>query len=152
MAQLAFSSSFYCKICFKFCILEQIIATVLFICISSINNKSSLLRFQSTTAPTNRGWSAPGLMVCTSCKTSYNVGSHSYIIIWGLGGFGRGGSVDIRGGSATERVSRFQICRGWHLIGDLDLVKSLNRFLPEIIDIDEFPFASTSSDQFLSCC
>ena len=95
------------KICFKFCILEQIIATVLFICISSINNKSSLLRFQSTTAPTNRGWSAPGLMVCTSCKTSYNVGSHSYIIIWGLGGFGRGVSVDIRGGSATERVSRF---------------------------------------------
>ena len=46
------------KICFKFCILEQIIATVLFICISSINNKRSLLRFQSTTAPTNRGWSA----------------------------------------------------------------------------------------------
>ena len=33
--------------------LEQIIATVLFICISSINNKRSLLRFQSTTAPTN---------------------------------------------------------------------------------------------------
>ena len=44
----------------KFCILEQIIATVLFICISSINNKRSLLRFQSTTAPTNRGWSACG--------------------------------------------------------------------------------------------
>ena len=46
------------KFFFKFCILEQIIATVLFICISSINNKRSLLRFQSTTAPTNRGWSA----------------------------------------------------------------------------------------------
>ena len=45
---------------FKFCILEQIIATVLFICISSINNKRSLLRFQSTTAPTKRGWSACG--------------------------------------------------------------------------------------------
>ena len=30
----------------------------MFICISSINNKRSLLRFQSTTAPTNRGWSA----------------------------------------------------------------------------------------------
>ena len=46
---------------FKFCILEQLIATVLFICISSINNKRSLLRFQSTTAPTNRGWSACGV-------------------------------------------------------------------------------------------
>ena len=60
MTQLTFSSNFYWKICFKFCILEQIIATVLFICISSINNKRSLLRFQSTTAPTNRGWSACG--------------------------------------------------------------------------------------------
>ena len=38
--------------------IPQIIATVLFTCISSINNKRSLLRFQSTTAPTNRGWSA----------------------------------------------------------------------------------------------
>ena len=47
--------------CFEFCILEQITATVLFICISSINNKRSLLRFQSTTAPTNRGWSACGV-------------------------------------------------------------------------------------------
>ena len=60
MTQLTFSSNFYWKICFKFCILEQIIATVLFICISSINNKRSLLRFQSITAPTNRGWSACG--------------------------------------------------------------------------------------------
>ena len=58
MTQLTFSSNFYWKICFKFCILEQIIATVLFICISSIKNKRSLLRFQLTTAPTNRGWSA----------------------------------------------------------------------------------------------
>ena len=58
MAQLAFSSNVYWTICFEFCILEQITATVLFICISSINNKRSLLRFQSTTAPTNRGWSA----------------------------------------------------------------------------------------------
>ena len=55
MTQLTFSLNFYWKICFKFCILEQIIGTVLFICISSINNKRSLLRFQSTTAPTNRG-------------------------------------------------------------------------------------------------
>ena len=31
------------KSCFKFCILEQIIATVLFMCISSINNKRSWL-------------------------------------------------------------------------------------------------------------
>ena len=61
MTQLTFSSNFYWKICFKFCILEQLIATVLFICISSINNKRSLLRFQSTTAPTNRGWSACGV-------------------------------------------------------------------------------------------
>ena len=60
MTQLIFSSNFYWDICFKFCILEQIIATVLFICISSINNKRSLLRFQSTTAPINRGWSACG--------------------------------------------------------------------------------------------
>ena len=58
MTQLTFSSNFYWNICFKFCILEQIIATVLFLCISSINNKRSSLRFQSTTAPTNRGWSA----------------------------------------------------------------------------------------------
>ena len=48
MTQLTFSSNFHRKICFKFCILKQIIATVLFICISCINNKRSLLRFQST--------------------------------------------------------------------------------------------------------
>ena len=58
---ITFSSNFYWNICFKFCILEQIIATVLFLCISSINNKRSSLRFQSTMAPTNRGWSACGL-------------------------------------------------------------------------------------------
>ena len=56
--RLKLSWNFYWKMCFKFCILEQIIATVLFICFSSVNNKRSLLRFQSTTAPTNRGWSA----------------------------------------------------------------------------------------------
>ena len=56
--RLKLSWNFYWKICFKFCILEQIIATVLFICFSSVNNKRSLLRFQSTMAPTNRGWSA----------------------------------------------------------------------------------------------
>ena len=38
---------------------KQIIATVLFSCISSINNKRSMLRFQSTTSPL-RGWSACG--------------------------------------------------------------------------------------------
>ena len=58
MTQLTFSSNFYWNFFLKFCILEQIIATVLFICISSINNKRSLLRLQWTTAPTNRGWSA----------------------------------------------------------------------------------------------
>ena len=66
MAQLTFSSNVYWKICFKFCILEQIIVTVLFICISSINNKRSSLRFQSTTAPTNGGWSACDLLGCTA--------------------------------------------------------------------------------------
>ena len=45
-------------------ILEQIIATVLFLCISSINNKRSLLRFQSTTPPTYRGWSACEQNIC----------------------------------------------------------------------------------------
>ena len=36
--------TFYSKICFKFCILEQIIAIVLFICISSVNkSKTDLL-------------------------------------------------------------------------------------------------------------
>ena len=44
---------------------RSLIATVLFICINNcnficINNKTSLLRFQSTTAPTNRGGSAWG--------------------------------------------------------------------------------------------
>ena len=79
MTQLTFSSNFYWKICFKFCILEQIIATVLFICISSINNKRSLLRFQSTTALTNRGWSACGDMwshtftVFRSARTRLNL-------------------------------------------------------------------------------
>ena len=79
MTQLTFSSNFYWKICFKFCILEQIIATVLFICISSINNKRSLLRFQSTTALTNRGWSACGDMwshtftVFRNARTRFNL-------------------------------------------------------------------------------
>ena len=43
------------KFCIKICILEQIIATILFICISSIINKRTLLRFQSTTAPLTEG-------------------------------------------------------------------------------------------------
>ena len=42
MTQLTFSSNFYWKSCFKFYILEQIIATVLFICISSINAQISI--------------------------------------------------------------------------------------------------------------
>ena len=66
MTQLTFSSNFHWKICVKFCILEQIISTVLFVCISSINNKRSLLRFQSTTAATNRGWSASGAIFAYS--------------------------------------------------------------------------------------
>ena len=71
MTQLTFSSNFYWNICFKFCILEQIIATVLFLCISSINNKRSSLRFQSTTAPTNRGWSACADTTIKVCYTRH---------------------------------------------------------------------------------
>ena len=67
MTQLTFSSKYYWQVCLKFCILEQIIATVLFISISSINNKRSLLRCQSTTAPTDRGW-------CTCGRTIFLTG------------------------------------------------------------------------------
>ena len=43
----------------------------------------------------------PILIVCTSCKTSYNVLSHSH---WGLGQFvGAGESVDIRGGGVLKK-------------------------------------------------
>ena len=55
MTQLIFSSNFYWYICVKICILEQIIATVMFICLSSIKNKGSILKFQSTTAPLTQG-------------------------------------------------------------------------------------------------
>ena len=55
MTQLIFSSNFYWYICVKICILEQIIATVMFICLSSIKNKGSMLKFQSTTAPLTQG-------------------------------------------------------------------------------------------------
>ena len=70
MTQLTFSSNFYWNICFKFCIL------VLFLCISSINNKRSSLRFQSTTAPTNRGWSACG-------PTFSSLSSLARACVWG---------------------------------------------------------------------
>ena len=46
-----FSSNF----CVKICILEQFIAIVLFICLSSIKTKRSILEFQSTTAPLIEG-------------------------------------------------------------------------------------------------
>ena len=51
-------------------------------------------------------------MVCTPCKTSYNVLSHSHIMIWGLvqfvsGGGGGVGSIGIQVDSAKERISRF---------------------------------------------
>ena len=81
MIQLTFSSNVYWKIVLKFCILEQIIATVLFICISSINNKRSLLRFQSTTAPTNRGWSACGQMKREYHTTLGDADSANYITL-----------------------------------------------------------------------
>jgi len=53
------------------------------------------------------------LIVCTSCKTSYNVLSHSY---WGLGqfvgGWGWGwGVVEIPGGGVKKRQKE----RGWHV-------------------------------------
>ena len=54
MNQLTFSSSF--NICIKICILQQIIATVMLICIPFIHNKRSMLRFQTiTAAPTEGG-------------------------------------------------------------------------------------------------
>ena len=55
MTQLIFSSNFYWYICVKICILEQIIATVLFICLSSIKTERLILEFQSTTAPLTEG-------------------------------------------------------------------------------------------------
>ena len=55
LTQSIFSSNFYWYICVKICILEQIIATVLFICLSSITTKRSILEFQSTTAPLTEG-------------------------------------------------------------------------------------------------
>ena len=54
------------------------------------------------------------VLVCTSCKTSYNVqgrlGTESNCAYRGGGGGGAGSGgliVDIRGGNAKERVSRF---------------------------------------------
>ena len=50
------------------------------------------------------------LIVCTSCKTSYNVLSHSH---WGLshffggGGGGEGVPLKFRGGSKKKTFSRF---------------------------------------------
>ena len=55
MTQSIFSSNFYWYFCVKICILEQIIATVLFICLSSIKTERSILEFQSTTAPLTEG-------------------------------------------------------------------------------------------------
>ena len=55
LTQSIFSSNFYWYICVKICILEQIIATVLFICLSSIKTERSILEFQSTTAPLTEG-------------------------------------------------------------------------------------------------
>ena len=40
------------------------------------------------------------LIVCTSCKTSYNVLSHSH---WGLGQFFGGGVIEIRGGVVVKK-------------------------------------------------
>ena len=51
MTQLTFSSNFYWKICFKFCILEQIIATVLFICISIYKQQKIVAQISINNGP-----------------------------------------------------------------------------------------------------
>ena len=53
--QLTFYSNSYWTVCVKICILDNIIAAVLFICISSVNNKRSMLRFHSITPPITEG-------------------------------------------------------------------------------------------------
>ena len=64
--------------------------------------------------------------LCTSCKTSCNVLSHSHVINEGLDQIKYctyrevGVGVRVQGGggggcNAEERVSRFKISRGWHL-------------------------------------
>ena len=60
--------------------------------------------------PWGRGWSKRWLrilIICTSCKTSYNVLSHSH---WGLGQFvgGGGGSVEIPGGVKKRESPDFR--------------------------------------------
>ena len=54
-------------------------------------------------------------MVCTSCKTSYNVLNHSHVTNWGLDRIVGWGGVGVRGvgcsfwggDDAKERVSKF---------------------------------------------
>ena len=62
--QLTFSSNCYWTICVKICILDNIIAAVLFIRICSVNNKRSILRFHSTTAPLTEGGLPVVFTVC----------------------------------------------------------------------------------------
>ena len=51
--------------------------------------------------------------VCTSCKESYNVLSHSH---WGLDQFFGAGVGEGGGGSSEKKtVSRFKVSRGWHI-------------------------------------
>ena len=57
------------KNCFKFCILEQIIATVLFICISSINKKDRCSDFNQQRPPLTEG----GLPVVTTTTPYKNI-------------------------------------------------------------------------------
>ena len=56
------------------------------------------------------------MIVGTSCKTSYNVLSYSYVIIWWLGQSGGRGVLTFGGGggSAKERVFRLKTSGGWH--------------------------------------
>ena len=62
--QLTFSSNCYWTICVKICILDNIIAAVLFIWISFLKNSRSMLRFHSTTAPLTEGGLPVVLTVC----------------------------------------------------------------------------------------
>ena len=82
MIQLTFSSNFYWNVCVKFCTLEQIIATVVFICIFSTNDKRSMLRFQSTTAPTKRGWSTCAVIGTVSSESFTRISLYSFWSDW----------------------------------------------------------------------
>ena len=71
--QLTFSSNSYWTICVKICILDNIIAPVLFICISSVNNKRSMLRFHSIIPPITEGGLPVVFTVCFCLFFTYTI-------------------------------------------------------------------------------